>query len=145
MFRYPGKEFRTNPPASVEYQGYNRKFTDLTRQQWDEIGYNEAAPLKREPFTTYETQWVKGDDLIYREEVVSAVVDGAAKDAHEAATIRAERDRRLAETDWTQLVDSALSDESMVLWQSYRQALRDVPQQDGFPASVAWPDPLAAE
>ncbi|WP_412841983.1 phage tail assembly chaperone, partial [Cereibacter johrii] len=29
-------------------------------------------------------------------------------------------------------------------WTAYRQALRDVPEQPGFPAEIAWPEPPAA-
>jgi hypothetical protein len=40
--------------------------------------------------------------------------------------VRQERDRRLVESDWTQNVDSPLSEEKKVEWQIYRQQLRDV-------------------
>lgn len=140
MFRHNNGQFRQTPPATVEHDGYRRKFADLTREQWDELGYNEAVPVKREPFTTYETRWVKGDDLIYREEIVGAVVDEVAKAEHQAEVMRAERDKRLVDCDWTQLADSPLDSEGMVVWQSYRQALRDVPQQAGFPDAVEWPE-----
>ncbi len=52
---------------------------------------------------------------------------------------RQERDRRLSITDWTQMPDipQTLKD----LWQPYRQALRDVPQQAGFPDNIVWPTP----
>lgn len=138
MFRY-NDQLKQIAPAEVVYGGFRRKFCDLSREQWDEIGWNEAIPLKRDPFTLYETQWVKGG-LIYREEIVTATVDEAAKAEHEAKSVRSERDRLLAATDWTQLKDSILSDVEMVLWQGYRQALRDVPQQAGFPMTVEWPE-----
>jgi hypothetical protein len=49
--------------------------------------------------------------------------------------IRYQRDRLLSDTDWM-----ALSDNTMTpAWASYRQALRDVPSQEGFPYSVTWP------
>ena len=48
---------------------------------------------------------------------------------------RVERDSLLAETDWMALSDVTMSSEMI----SYRQALRDIPAQDGFPASVTWP------
>ena len=50
---------------------------------------------------------------------------------------RAQRDQLLAESDWTQLPDvpAAIKD----AWAVYRQALRDVPQQSGFPANIVWP------
>ena len=55
---------------------------------------------------------------------------------NELATVeRAERDRLLKETDHYGLSDVTMSSEMT----TYRQALRDVPQQDGFPASITWP------
>jgi len=49
--------------------------------------------------------------------------------------VRNQRDSLLAETDWMALSDVTLSD----AWSAYRQALRDIPSQAGFPASVTWP------
>ena len=53
-----------------------------------------------------------------------------------AETIRAERNRRLADTDYTCLADRQPSD-TMV---AYRQALRDLTKQKGFPYKVEWPE-----
>lgn len=50
------------------------------------------------------------------------------------------RDQRLADTDWTQANDSPLSEEKKAEWATYRQALRDLPAQEGFP-NVAFPTP----
>lgn len=48
---------------------------------------------------------------------------------------RVVRDKLLAETDWW-----AVSDRTMTQAETdYRQALRDVPQQDGFPVDITWP------
>lgn len=49
--------------------------------------------------------------------------------------IRAERDRLLAETDYLALSDNTMS----AAMTTYRQALRDIPSQDGFPTNVIWP------
>ena len=57
-----------------------------------------------------------------------------------AAEVRAKRNELLAATDWTQLADSQLDEESQAAMQAYRQALRDIPQQEGFPLSVEWPE-----
>ncbi len=51
------------------------------------------------------------------------------------AEVRAERDSRLASTDWTASSDLTMSDEM----KAYRQALRDVPAQSGFPTTINWP------
>ena len=51
--------------------------------------------------------------------------------------LREERDRRLAETDWMAGSDLTMSS----AWTTYRQALRDVPAQDGVTGldNVTWP------
>jgi hypothetical protein len=53
-----------------------------------------------------------------------------------AANVRAERDRRLADTDWTQVLDAPVD---RTAWATYRQQLRNVPQQESFPFNVVWP------
>lgn len=60
----------------------------------------------------------------------------AAALEQQANEVRAERNRRLAETDWTQLADAPVN---QAAWAAYRQALRDVPEQAGFPLDVIWP------
>lgn len=45
----------------------------------------------------------------------------------------------LEESDWSQLPDNALSAEKRAEWVTYRQALRDVPAQEGFPVNIQWP------
>lgn len=55
-----------------------------------------------------------------------------------AAEARAARDMLLRETDWTQLGD--VPDATRLAWSEYRQLLRDIPQQDGFPDSIQWPE-----
>lgn len=57
-----------------------------------------------------------------------------------ADEIRARRDRLLAATDWAVLPDSPLDAQSLDAVKTYRQALRDVPQQDGFPGTITWPE-----
>lgn len=58
---------------------------------------------------------------------------------HKEIEVRSDRDRRLAASDWTQLPDVPLTTKSE--WAAYRQALRDVTNQTGFPFDVAWPTP----
>lgn len=57
------------------------------------------------------------------------------------AGARAERDRRLQETDWTQLPDVPL--ETKEAWAVYRQALRDITEQPD-PFNIQWPVPPGA-
>lgn len=62
----------------------------------------------------------------------------ALKDAKQAKSVRILRNAKLAECDWTQLDDFAGG--GKLAWATYRQALRDVPTQAGFPWTVTWPD-----
>ena len=50
-------------------------------------------------------------------------------------TLRGQRDQLLLETDWMALSDNTMTPE----WASYRQALRDITAQEGFPYEVEWP------
>lgn len=50
--------------------------------------------------------------------------------------IRLQRNNLLAESDWTQVADAPVD---KAAWAAYRQSLRDIPQQTGFPTEVTWP------
>ena len=63
----------------------------------------------------------------------------ASKDADQAKSVRTSRDDKLKETDWTQLDDTPLSNTVKATWAIYRQALRDVTTQAGFPWTNTWP------
>ena len=56
--------------------------------------------------------------------------------ANQAAVNRQERNTKLASSDWTQVADAPVD---KAAWATYRQALRDVPTQTGFPWEVTWP------
>ena len=64
------------------------------------------------------------------------VIANLPSDTEQAAAVRADRNARLAATDWTQIADSTADKPA---WAAYRQALRDVPSQAGFPWIVTWP------
>ena len=53
-----------------------------------------------------------------------------------AAEVRHMRDNLLSSSDWTQVLDAPAD---QVSWAEYRQALRDITQQAGFPNDVTWP------
>jgi len=61
----------------------------------------------------------------------------ANSDTRKAAEVRSERNAKLAATDWTQVADTTAD---KTAWATYRQALRNVPTQAGFPNTVVWPD-----
>lgn len=63
----------------------------------------------------------------------------AESDLQQAKEIKEQRNYKLSLTDWTMLVDSPLSVENKQLYQEYRQQLRDISQQPGFPWDITWP------
>ena len=67
------------------------------------------------------------------------VGDDTAKDARlladKWANVRKERNRKLAETDFHALSDATLADNI----KTYRQALRDVPEDNSDPDNITWP------
>ena len=56
-----------------------------------------------------------------------------------AYTIRSERDAKLSATDYLVVPDYPISPEDLEAVKVYRQALRDIPEQSGFPKNVQWP------
>jgi hypothetical protein len=76
---------------------------------------------------------IKTGELItstYEEDVVEPSLEELA------SSVRAKRDSLLAISDWTQVADAPVD---QAAWAAYRQALRDIPSQEGFPHSVVWP------
>lgn len=56
-----------------------------------------------------------------------------------ASDIRDKRNALLTKCDWTQSPDTPLTADEQAQWAHYRQALRDIPQQPGFPFEVDFP------
>lgn len=53
---------------------------------------------------------------------------------------RTERDRKIAKTDYYMMSDYPSNPQNLEELKVYRQALRDIPKQEGFPRDVRWPD-----
>lgn len=154
--------YRVRTNGSIASQGEIRKLfpnTSLPRV-WDEAVCNHLGidPVFESPTPTttrYQTAfksgvkqlngkwvwaWTIGPSFTSNEEATAAEQQAAYVkriDDEQAARIRADRDKRLVDTDWTQVADAPVDSEA---WATYRQALRDVPAQAGFPHDVTWPD-----
>jgi hypothetical protein len=72
-------------------------------------------------------------------------IDAFDVDAQEGvvawAELRTARNLRLTDCDWTQLGDAQLTAAQVTEWQTYRQALRDLPSTTLDPAEPEWPTP----
>ena len=62
----------------------------------------------------------------------------AGESDRKAAALRTERNGLLASSDWTQMPDHSGANKET--WATYRQALRDITGQAGFPNEVTWPN-----
>ena len=85
------------------------------------------------------TKYILGPVFANTEDVTAVEQEAAykaQKDAEFAANARNQRDTLLTQTDWTQVADAPVD---KAAWAAYRQALRDVPQQIGFPTTITWP------
>ena len=75
---------------------------------------------------------VNGVEIALTEDEIAAV--NSENEAQQDYLVRSQRDSLLQQSDVYALTDR-ITDE----WTAYRQALRDIPSQAGFPASVTWP------
>jgi hypothetical protein len=105
--------------------------------------YSQAQGVEQVNGKWY-TKYILGP--VFLDQVVDGVTTTAAeqdatykaqKDAEQAKSVRATRDAKLAECDWTQVADAPVD---KAVWATYRQALRDITAQTGFPWTVEWPD-----
>lgn len=67
------------------------------------------------------------------------VGDELLTDEDRAKAAREKRDELLTETDYLLMPDYPISEEALAALKTYRQALRDVPEQTGFPNTIEWP------
>lgn len=89
----------------------------------------EGAPIFNEADQRWERVW----------EITNATTDEIAeRTAKQAAEIRAERNQKMTDSDWTQAADAGTRCDQAA-WAAYRQQLADITKQPGFPWQVTWP------
>ena len=141
--------YRVRSTGEVKSQGEVRSLYPNTSfpSQWsaelvEELGLDPVLETPAPTVTRYQTAYKDGGEQVNGNWVwkwsISEMDDDAkaAKDAEQAKNIRSDRDKRLSDTDWTQVADAPVD---KAAWATYRQALRDVPTQAGFPYDITWP------
>lgn len=125
----------------------NKSFpSPISLQDLDGSGYG-LFEFTAEPAVTGATKAVEGtaelgSDGIWRQvwQVVDLEGDELTEyNSEKERTVRLERNGLLSSSDWTQAVDSPLSDSKKTEWAVYRQSLRDLPSASGFPHTMTWP------
>jgi len=76
-----------------------------------------------------------GNAVVIDEDLVKSKIPELIAE-RQAAQARSQRDALLSKSDWTQVSDAPVNQQA---WADYRQALRDLPQQAGFPTEITWP------
>jgi hypothetical protein len=90
----------------------------------------------------WHTKYVLGPIFTDNEDATAAeqeAVYKAQKDAEQAKSVRDQRDQKLKDTDWRVIKALESSQLQDFNWAAYRQALRDIPSQAGFPWDIQWP------
>ncbi|MGE4497139.1 MAG: tail fiber assembly protein [Deferribacterales bacterium] len=102
---------------------------ELTIEQWEALLADQSA----------------GKQIIERDGEIIAVdptelLTDEAKAAQIAAVVRSERDALLRATDYLMMPDYPLDESFKTDVRTYRQALRDITTQEGFPFDIEWPE-----
>ena len=117
------------PPTGIT----NSFLTDYNAKKVVDVSYNLATQKLKSV-----TPFIDGD-YVKEFEAVSLTTDEKKKvDNSEWKGIRAIRDGKLKESDWTQVGDSVLDPSLQAEWKTYRQALRDITKQTD-PFNITWP------
>ena len=134
---------------------------------WDEIPYPSSAAelvgvqISHKSRTAHDNkmrqiiqQLVAAEPELYREKAINdesgnkiaTTVEEIPqpteeeKRAKKEAEVRAKRDYLISQTDYLLQPDYPISAEDLEKVKAYRQALRDIPEQEGFPNDVVWPE-----
>lgn len=94
-----------------------------------------AGCVETAPPTIADSQLAKWNGTEWVVETIPVVEpDPEPEPLSPAQTVRAKRNQLLVESDSMALADRITDD-----WRTYRQSLRDVPAQAGFPDNITWP------
>lgn len=97
-----------------------------------QIDYTKNITQKPPIFNAEENQWETSWEVTNASEE-----EVQRRTEQQSDRVRAERNGLLSQCDWTQVEDAPVD---KTVWATYRQALRDVTAQTGFPWTVTWPD-----
>ena len=118
---------------------------DITRA-WFESSGNVCMESDTEP--EFYTRWVRTpadspDNVATKDADVGDIAIYLTDEEYDtvlAASARQKRDRLIATTDYLVTPDYPIESDRLAKVKIYRQALRDIPEQSGFPRSITWPE-----
>ena len=121
--------FPTPQPDAGQYQTAARAGVEQ-----DEKGNWVERWVTRDMFADYTDDEGVTHTKAEQEQAYQASLDATA-----ATSVRAQRDKLLAECDWIVIMHTERGTNIPAEWELYRQALRDITGQAGFPHQVEWP------
>jgi len=134
-----GPSYETLTPEVMEAIGVDPVFEGAQATGGTVYQYSMRQGVEQQTDGKWYSKYVLGPVFTDNEDGTAAQQEAAykaQKDAEQAASVRAARNSKLAACDWTQLADSTADKAG---WATYRQSLRDIPSQAGFPWTIAWP------
>lgn len=134
-----GPSYETLTPEVMEAIGVDPVFEGAQATGGTVYQYSMRQGVEQQSDGKWYSKYVLGPIFTDNEDGTAAQQEAAykaQKDAEQAASVRAARNSKLAACDWTQLADSSADKPA---WATYRQSLRDVTAQAGFPWNVTWP------
>jgi hypothetical protein len=138
--------------GNIEWDDYNfcsaaALIKDGKAAQFRVVELHEVDATEIDPMTQTVTrdggEFVEGQwkykwrvDELTPEQVAENV---AEKEGKAVATAKAKRNNLLSDSDWVVIKLLEVGAPAPAEWATYRQALRDIPQQEGFPVTITWP------
>ena len=118
--------------------------SDTTRFGLESVG---NVCMESDPEPEFYTRWVhtpadSPDNVAPKDAFAGGIaisLTDAEYDTVLAASARQKRDRLIAATDYLVTPAYPISDDRLAKVKTYRQALRDIPEQAGFPRTITWP------
>ena len=80
---------------------------------------------------------IQGSNVVRSYPVINKTAEEIQQTTNnKSSDVRSQRNEKLKDSDWTQVADAPVD---KAVWATYRQALRDVTTQTGFPWTITWP------
>lgn len=135
FYRFIGGKWTTEkkPTCAEDLVGVVVSHTSMTSHDI------EMRELVKEFAQTEGYRERRGEDLSWSIEKIPELTQ-EEKRAQAESQVRGKRDALISQTDYLLTPDYPISAEDLESVKAYRTALRDVPQQDGFPFDVVWPE-----
>ena len=135
-----GPSWETTTTEVLEALGANVVFEGPQATGGTVYQYSQASGFEQIDGKWY-TKYVLGPVFTDGETTATEqeVAYKAQKDAEQAKSVRQTRDDKLKECDWVVIKNLELNANIPGVWEVYRQALRDIPAQSGFPWTITWP------